>query len=121
MKWSEQMRVLLSEDEHYNQLMLNMQTGELFINGELVEVLNGLEDVVHELEKHKFDKLIKKYPFFDDIKFLLNCIFIFENENFISYAKTNNVVKYKEYYDINCFNNEVSTTLRIYFKEPVIS
>ena len=32
MKWSEQMRVLQSEDEHYNQLMLDTETRDLFIN-----------------------------------------------------------------------------------------
>ena len=33
MKWSEQMRVLLSEDEHYNQLMYDVDEGKLYING----------------------------------------------------------------------------------------
>lgn len=121
MKWSEQMRELLSEDEHYNQLMLDTATGMLFINDELIAVLNDIDNVGRTLEKHKFDKLIKKYPFFDDIKFLLNCIFTCENADFISYAKTINVVKYKEYYDINCFNNGESTTLRIYFKETELA
>lgn len=120
MKWSEQMRVLSSEDEHYNQLMLDTDTGQLFINGELIAILNDLDGVGATLEKDNFDKLIKKYPFFDDIKFLLNCIFISENASYISYAKTTNVVKYKEYYDINCYNNSVSTTLRIYFKEQEV-
>ena len=44
MKWSEQMRVLQSEDEHYNQLMLNVTTGELFINSELITILHSLEE-----------------------------------------------------------------------------
>ena len=117
MKWSEQMRVLQSEDEHYNQLMLDTVTGELFINDELVEVLNNDIGDVRTLEKHKFDKLIKKYPFFDDVKFLLNCIFVYGTDNFTSYDKYNNVTKYDTYYEINWDNNAI---LKIYFKEPQI-
>ena len=36
MKWSEQMRVLQSEDEHYNQLEFDNDTYNLTINGEFI-------------------------------------------------------------------------------------
>ena len=121
MKWSEQMRVLNSEDEHYNQLRLDSITGELFINDKLAVVLDASDGIRITMEYSKFKKIIKKYPFFDDIKFLLNCIFTYGNADFICYTKTTEVVKYKEYYDINYYNMGEISTLRIYFKDTVIS
>ena len=119
MKWSEQMRVLQSEDEHYNQLMLDTVTGELFINDELIAVLNDSDGVGFTMQDYKFKNIIKKYPFFDDIKFLLNCIFKTENSGSTSYIKSNDVTKYNVYYDIYCAS--LDKTLRIYFKKPEIS
>ena len=118
MKWSEQMRELLSEDEHYNQLVLDTDARELFINDKLVAVLNDIDDVGSTMEYYQFKEIIKKYPFFDDIKFLFNCIFKFDRGNFIYYTKTNNIVKDNKCCDIICYKNGESTTLRIYFKEP---
>ena len=118
MKWSEQMRVLQSEDEHYNQLMLDTVTRELFINDELIEVLDYNDG--YTMEHYKFKEILKKYPFFDDIKFLLNCIFVSENSNFTRYIKPSNVTKYKTYYEIICHDEDLNT-LRIYFKKPEIS
>lgn len=119
MKWSEQMRELLSEDEHYNQLKLNTDTRELFINDELIAVLNDIAGTGATLENHKFIKIIKKYPFFTDIKFLLNCIFTQEGDNFISYSKCNIIRKYKDRYEI-C-NAPTIITLTIYIKKPELS
>ena len=120
MKWSEQMRVLMSEDEHYNQLMYDTDTGKLFINDELVVVLNAGIGNERTVEHYKFKEIIKKYPFFDDIKFLLNCIFVCGNSNFTEYVKPNNVTKYDRYYEINCYRGEIDTALHIYFKEPEV-
>ena len=118
MKWSEQMRVLLSEDEHYNQLMLDTVSGELFINGEFIEVLPRSEEG-RTIEDFKFKEIIKKYPFFDDIKFLLNCIFKLNTGDFIAYEKTDSVIKYNDHYQIYCENNP--TKLIIYFTKQEIS
>lgn len=117
MKWSEQMRVLQSEDEHYNQLMLDIETGELFINDELIAVLSlNITDL--QLDKNKFDEIIKKYPFFDDVRFLLNCIFKSNNSEYISYTKPNSVHKYAFNYEIGC--DGVNKRLVIYFDDPLI-
>lgn len=77
MKWSEQMRELLSEDEHYNQLMYDTDTFTLYINNKSIADLQEytLEQIpIHALLYDDFKKIIKKYPFFTDIKFLINCI-----------------------------------------------
>ena len=75
MKWSEQMRVLNSEDEHYNQLVYDVEENAMYINDKLVAILN----VEKTLEPNKFLDLKKKYPYIDDKNFLLNCLFKFED------------------------------------------
>ena len=67
MKWSEQMRVLHSEDEHYNQLIYDVDENALYINDELIATLNDQK----ALEPNKFLDLKKKYPYIDDKNFLL--------------------------------------------------
>ena len=71
MKWSEQMRVLQSEDEHYNQLIYDVEKKELYINDKLIANLD--EDSC--LDDDTFWDLKKKYPYIDDKNFLLNCLF----------------------------------------------
>lgn len=76
MKWSEQMRELLSEDEHYNQLVYDVEENALYINDKLIALL----DENKSLDPNKFLDLKKKYPYIDDKNFLLNCLFKFESE-----------------------------------------
>ena len=76
MKWSEQMRVLNSEDEHYNQLIYDVNENALYINEKLIATL----DAQKTLYPNKFLDLKKKYPYIDDKNFLLNCLFKFEQE-----------------------------------------
>ena len=76
MKWSEQMRVLMSEDEHYNQLIYDINENALYINEKLIATLD--ED--NSLDQNKFFDLKKKYPYIDDKNFLLNCLFKLEQE-----------------------------------------
>ena len=113
MKWSEQMRELQSEDEHYNQLMLDTETCDLFINDEWIAYIYDDVDIF-KIEKNKLDELIKKYPFFTDLKFLLNCIFAGEGDDFISYSKSNIFRKYNDRYEI--YNSSQDATLKIYIK-----
>ena len=116
MKWSEQMRVLLSEDEHYNQLLYDLDGGRLYINGEMIAKADSITSEGRELTitYDKFTEIIKKYPFFTDIKFLLNCIFMWNSGTYISYQKPISVSKYNNYYEL--YNSELSATLNIYFK-----
>ena len=117
MKWSEQMRVLQSEDEHYNQLLLDIETGELFINDELIAVLyQNITDL--QLEKNKFDEIIKKYPFFNDVRFLLNCIFKYKSSDGTAYIKPNSVNKQAFSYEIKC--DGINKGFIIYFDDPLI-
>ena len=117
MKWSEQMRVLQSEDEHYNQLMLDIETGELFINDKLIAVLSlNVTDL--QLDKNTFDEIIRKYPFFDDVRFLLNCIFKSRSSDGTSYRKPNSVTRAAFNYEISC--NGLNKRLIIYFDDPLI-
>ena len=119
MKWSEQMRVLNSEDEHYNQLVLDTATGRLFINDELIDVLEGGSingTPSRTLEHYKFKEILKKYPFFTDVKFLLNCVFVEENARFTHYSRPSNLTKYKSSYEI--VSADTNTILQIYFKKP---
>ena len=109
MKWSEQMRVLQSEDEHYNQLMLDTETCDFFINDEWIMYSEDFE-----IKKNKLDELIKKYPFFTDLNFLLNCIFKGEGADFIGYSKSNIFRKYNDRYEI--YNSSLEATLKIYIK-----
>ena len=74
MKWSEQMRVLNSEDEHYNQLIYDVAENSLYINEELIARLDENNTVDYDT----FCDLKKKYPYIDDKNFLLNCLFKLE-------------------------------------------
>ena len=77
MKWSEQMRVLQSEDEHYNQLIYDEKENALYINEECIALL----DENNCLDQNTFWDLKKKYPYIDDKNFLLNCLFKIQTEN----------------------------------------
>lgn len=76
MKWSEQMRMLQSEDEHYNQLIYDVNANALYINEKLIATLAENKS----LDQNTFLDLKKKYPYIDDKNFLLNCLFKFEEE-----------------------------------------
>ena len=96
MKWSEQMRVLNSEDEHYNQLLYDMDESKLYLNKKLIAVLKP--HILENSEGQQYDinalfyddtiEIIKKYPFFTDINFLLNCIITVNKTDGIQYSKT---------------------------------
>ena len=102
MKWSEQMRVLHSEDEHYNQLMYDTDESALYLNNKkLIDnlQLNIIENGGVPINCLFYDdaiEIIKKYPFFTDIKFLLNCIFRERISSGFVYSKPFSV-KYKKY------------------------
>ena len=85
MKWSEQMRVLQSEDEHYNQLMYNMDSDKLYINGEFIADIEGT--VSYSLSQ----EIKKKYPFFTDENFLLHCVFKFSDEGIKTLEKAKSI------------------------------
>ena len=95
MKWSEQMRVLQSEDEHYNQLVYDKDTFTLYINDKAIAHLEeySLQGNIRikALLYNDFKEIIKKYPFFTDIKFLLNCIFKDGVVDGITYDKSTRV------------------------------
>ena len=94
MKWSEQMRELLSEDEHYNQLVYDYEEKALYINDKLIARTGS----GHSISKDTFCDLKKKYPYIDDKNFLLNCLFKIKEETgylygsptFVHYPKSNN-------------------------------
>ena len=94
MKWSEQMRVLQSEDEHYNQLIYDVEAKALYINDKLI----ARTDSGYSISKDTFCDLKKKYPYIDDKNFLLNCLFKIKEEtgyfygrpNFVHYTEINN-------------------------------
>ena len=102
MKWSEQMRELLSEDEHYNQLVYDVDASTLYINDKSIAFLEEYSLPqnmrIKALLYDEFKEIIKKYPFFTDIKFLLNCIFknkvvdgiTYDKSTFASYEKYSN-------------------------------
>ena len=114
MKWSEQMRVLQSEDEHYNQLKLNVDTYELIINEEVIakalnKPVSGVgRSTASVVSYEDYNKIIKKYPFFTDVKFLLNCIF---NSGF-SFTKASEIYYYDDYIVIQ--NSDATKALVIY-------
>ena len=114
MKWSEQMRVLNSEDEHYNQLKFNVDTKELLINEEVIAkpVITQLPiiatSVLYRVSYEDYIKIRKKYPFFTDVKFLLNCIF----KKDYYFIKASEVYYYAEYIVIQ--NSDSTNTLVIY-------
>ena len=96
MKWSEQMRVLLSEDEHYNQLVYDVDKKELYINDKLI----ARTDEKDSISQDTFYNLKKKYPYIDDKNFLLNCLFkvksitlpitTYSRTTFVSYMESTN-------------------------------
>ena len=96
MKWSEQMRVLNSEDEHYNQLVYDVEEKSLYINDKLIAITG----VGHSISQDTFCDLKKKYPYIDDKNFLLNCLFKIKEETtntttygrptFVRYVKSEN-------------------------------
>lgn len=86
MKWSEQMRVLNSEDEHYNQLIFDVSEGMLYINDVYVA---DVQDSI--LSYYNYKDLIKKYPFFNDKNFLLKCLFKSKTNNGYTLEKTKSV------------------------------
>ena len=83
MKWSEQMRVLQSEDEHYNQLMFDTDECKLYINGKFIADIDG-DTVSYSL----YQDINKKYPFFTDENFLLHCVFKYNDEEIKTLEKT---------------------------------
>ena len=97
MKWSEQMRVLQSEDEHYNQLVYDVDANALYINDKLIATLNEQ----HALDPNTFLELKEKYPYIDDKNFLLNCLFkikerttnatTYGRPTFVHYGKSENI------------------------------
>lgn len=100
MKWSEQMRELLSEDEHYNQLVYYSNESELYLNNKII--FGNLQSYslsgIGEINAMFYDdtiEIMKKYPFFTDIKFLLNCIIKENRENGIAYSKPSNIIYQK--------------------------
>lgn len=98
MKWSEQMRVLQSEDEHYNQLMYDVDNNKLYINGKFIaDIDNGT--VLYNLAK----EIKKKYPFFTDENFLLHCVFKYNGMGDTVLEKTRNVVR--DRYTIQIFSH----------------
>ena len=90
MKWSEQMRVLNSEDEHYNKLIYDIGENALYINEKLIATL----DEQKTLYTNKFLDLKKKYPYIDDKNFLLNCLFKLEEgtTGYTSQEGTSNLI-----------------------------
>ena len=117
MKWSEQMRELISVDENFNHLKLDIVTEELFINEEFIAKpsrgqLPGLAtSATYIVTYENYNKIIKKYPFFTDIKFLFNCIFV---NNYI-YTKAKEIYCYDEYIVIQNSNSTISL---IIYTEP---
>ena len=114
MKWSEQMRELISVDENFNQLKFNFNTQELLINEEVVAKtsINVIPDLAtsssYVVNYEDYNKIIKKYPFFKDVKFLLNCIF----EGAIHFTKVSEIYYYDDYIVIQNFDS--TRTLVIY-------
>ena len=116
MKWSEQMRELISVDENFNQLMCDVDKNVLYINDKMIAKSDSIGDdgKVLTIQYDKYKEIIKKYPFFSDIKFLLNCIFMFNTGTMITYVKPDFVMKFNNRYEI--YNAEVHGKAVIYFK-----
>lgn len=111
MKWSEQMRVLQSEDEHYNQLELDTDKHILTLNGEFLVNTTHYNDGTHVVERSDYKRIIKKYPFFNDKKLLLGCIFKAGTEGFtdsIDFSKTSAIKVYTNKIIINAHSAEFS-------------
>ena len=97
MKWSEQMRELISVDENFNQLELDADKKILTLNGDFLVNTINYGDGTHVVEYSDYKRIIKKYPFFKDKKFLLSCIFkVRRGGNFTHFSNTSII---KEYYN----------------------
>ena len=109
MKWSEQMRELFSVDENFNQLKMDLGREELFINEEFIAkpvkgyIPNVAGSATFVVSYEDYNKIIKKYPFFTDVKFLLNCIF--RTDFYFIKAKE---IYYYEYYIVIQSGNSTS-------------
>lgn len=104
MKWSEQMRELLSVDENFNQLELDMYKQIITINGEFLtqpydkQSHGESSNPEYVIPYSEYERIIEKYPFFTDVKFLLNCIF----KSGIYVTKTERIEKYSKRIEIIC-------------------
>ena len=120
MKWSEQMRELLSVDEHYNQLEFDVDMKSLTINGEFIAKVTIKQTPIvgtsttYAVNYEDYKKIIKKYPFFTDVKFLLNCIF---TTNF-HYTKASEIYYYDDYILIQ---NSASTNTLVIYTVPQVT
>ena len=120
MKWSEQMRELISVDENFNQLEYDFNEYILSINGEFIaealpkQVQDSERTVTYIVQYKDYNKIIKKYPFFTDAKFLLNCIFT----GGIHYTKAIEI-KYGE--DRIEIQNYDSTRKLVIYTEPQVT
>ena len=96
MKWSEQMRELISVDENFNQLELDATKKILTLNGEfLINTSTPYGNGTHVVEYSDYKRIIKKYPFFTDKKFLLGCIFkINRNGGYPEFSNTSVIEEY---------------------------
>ena len=94
MKWSEQMRELISVDENFNQLELDADKHILTLNGEFLVNTTHYGDGTHVVEYSDYKRIIKKYPFFNDKKFLLGCIFKTGEGDFTFFSNTSVIHEY---------------------------
>lgn len=97
MKWSEQMRELISVDENFNQLELDADKKILKLNGEFLVNTINYGDGTHVVNYSDYKRIIKKYPFFKDKKFLLGCIFKAKRGG--EYTHYSNTSVIQEYYN----------------------
>ena len=114
MKWSEQMRELISVDENFNQLVLDADKKILLLNGEfLVNTINN-GDGTHVIESSDYKRIIKKYPFFEDKKFLLSCIFkARRGGEFTHYTNTSTIQEYDNRIEISAQFEELLLEIHI--------
>ena len=113
MKWSEQMRELLSVDENFNQLELDMDKKILKLNGTFLVNVTGYSDGTHVVEYPDYKRIIKKYPFFKDKKFLLGCIFKSgEDTDCVCFSNTSVIQEYRDKFLIIAKFEEASLEIR---------
>ena len=115
MKWSEQMRELISVDENFNQLELDVDKKILTLNGEfLVKTNNPYGNGTYVIEYSDYKRIIKKYPFFEDKKFLLGCIFKARGDgNFTRFSNTSVLQEYYNKIIINAQFEELSLEIML--------
>ena len=97
MKWSEQMRELISVDENFNQLELDADKKILKLNGAFLVNTINYGNGTHVIDYSDYKRIIKKYPFFKDKKFLLGCIF--KTKRGREYTHYTNTSVIREYYN----------------------